>query len=457
MSGFGDDWTKRRLLKASAGVGLAAAASALPLRRASAAASLKAESGQPVFFRGWEYRTDIVQDNVKRYNDTMNGKIDYATVTGDYPSIMEKNLISKAQLDILYANPSQAVRYYEGGWIMPVNALEIADTVLAGMYPNIREAWSHKGKLLGLSYFVSTRGMVHTVLDKWQKAGFTEADFPKDWPGVYEAVYKLHDKGEKQPYLPHWFNEWFGIAWGFAFEVMNRGGLIADAETHKPLMTADGAAGAVLTDWKKLWKSGLVPEEVLSYSEAAYMDAFRSGRYVFSPQQSYDLKQFNLPEKSPAIAGKVTFLPYQGQTWGMIDSAMYMMTTRNRPAEVTEDVKRFASWYGYKDQDGKIFVGNRWMHELMLFSAYKEVMEGPEAAELIRKSLARPSDYEKLLDIYSRTPYPKGIFNVVWAEEYNAWMKEKLFAFLLQDMPVKDVIDQANDKIGALNKKFHIG
>jgi hypothetical protein len=124
---------------------------------------------------------------------------------------------------------------------------------------------------------------------------------------------------------------------------------------------------------------------------------------------------------------------------------------------VTEDVKRFASWYGYKDEDGKIFVGNRWMQESMLFSAYKEVMEGPEAAELIRKSLARPSDYEKLLEIYSHTPYPKGIFNVVWAEEYNAWMKEKLFAFLLQDLSVKDVIDQANDKIGALNKKFHIG
>ena len=450
--------TRRQLLKTSTSLGVGAAAAALlpPGVVSAAPMSLKADSGQPVFFRGWQYRTDIVQDNVDRYIKDESGKIDYATVTGDYPSLMEKSLIAKAELDILYANPSQAVRYYEGGWIMPVNELPIADEVMAGMYPNIREAWSHKGKLLGLSYFVTTRGIIHVNLDKWQKAGFTDADFPKDWPALYAAIYKLRDKGEKQPYLPHWFNEWYGISWAFAFETMNRGGTVADPETHKPMLTADGPAGAVLEDWRKLWKDGFIPEEVLSYNEAAYIDAFRSGRYVFSPQQVYDLKQFNLPDKSPQLAGKVGFLPYQGQSWGLIDSAIYMMTTRPRPAAVTEDVKRFASWYGYKDQTGDIFVGNRWMKESMLFSAYKEVMEGKEAAATIRGALVRPDDYEKLLDVYAHTPYPKGIWNVVWAEEYNAWIKAKLFEYLLQNTDAKDVITQANDKITALNKKYHI-
>lgn len=449
--------TRRQLLKASTSLGLGAAvASLIPPRIARAATALKAESGQPVFFRGWQYRTDIVQDNVERYDKALNGKIDYATVTGDYPSLMEKSLIAKAELDILYANPSQAVRYYEGGWIMPVNDLAIGQEAMAAMYPHIRDAWSHKGKLLGLSYFVTTRGIIHVNLDKWNKAGFSDADFPKTWPELYAAIYKLRDKGEKQPYLPHWFNEWYGISWAFAFEVMNRGGQVADPETHKPLLTVDGPAGAVLADWKKLWKDGFIPEEVLSYNEAAYTDAFRSGRYVFSPQQAYDLKQFNLPDKSPQLAGKIAFLPYQGQSWGLIDSAIYMMTSRPRPAAATEDVKRFASWYGYKDENGEISVGNRWMKESMLFSAYKEVMEGPLAAETIRAALVRPTDYEKLLDVYAHTPYPKGIWNVVWAEEYNAWVKAKLFDFLLKDLDAKDVITQANDKIAALNKKYKI-
>ena len=48
------------------------------------ASELAAESGEDVFFRGWQYRTDIVQSNIDRYNNEMGGNVDYATVTGDY-------------------------------------------------------------------------------------------------------------------------------------------------------------------------------------------------------------------------------------------------------------------------------------------------------------------------------------------------------------------------------------
>ncbi len=129
---------------------------------------------------------------------------------------------------------------------------------------------------------------------------------------------------------------------------------------------------------------------------------------------------------------------------------------RQRPQGETDDLKRFASWYGYKDQNGDCFVANRWMKESMLFSAYKEVMEGPQAAESIKASLVKPTDYDKLIEVYAHTPYPKGIFNVVWAEEYNSWMKEKLFAFFLKDLAVKDVIDATNEKITQLNKKYKV-
>ena len=71
------------------------------------------------FLGGWQYRTDIVQSNIDRYNNEMGGNVDYATVTGDYPAIMEQNLMSGGDLDIFYANPSQASRYFDGGWVKP--------------------------------------------------------------------------------------------------------------------------------------------------------------------------------------------------------------------------------------------------------------------------------------------------------------------------------------------------
>ena len=68
---------------------------------ALAQGGLEAQSEETVFFRGWQYKTDIVQDNVDRYNGEQGGNVDYATVTGDYPAIMEQNLMAGAELDVL--------------------------------------------------------------------------------------------------------------------------------------------------------------------------------------------------------------------------------------------------------------------------------------------------------------------------------------------------------------------
>jgi multiple sugar transport system substrate-binding protein len=369
---------------------------------------------------------------------------------------METTLIANGNLDVLYANPSSAVRYMGGGWVMPAAELPNADEIRDAMYPNIRDAWSVGDQLLGLSYFVSTRGVLLVNLQRFTDAGFTEDQLPLTWDALYESVYALNEAGVQNPYLPHWFAEWFGISWGFAFEVMNRGGELADPETHEPRMTVDGPAGDTLRAWKRLWNSGLVPEEVLSYNEAAYIDAFRSGRYVYSPQQIYDIKTFNDPAQSADVAGHVTLLPATEQSWGLIDSAMYLMTSRDRPAELTEDVKRFTSWYGYKDENGEFAVANRWLVENMLFSAYRPVMESDLARESIQQSIARPEDYDTILQVYSATPYPKGIWNVVWSEEFNTWLREKLFSFLQDDLSVESVINDANAEIERLNRRYRI-
>lgn len=424
---------------------------------ASAQSSLEAESGETVFFRGWQYKTDIVQDNVERYNAELNGKVDYATVTGDYPALMEQNLIAGAELDVLYANPSQAGRYFDGGWIMPAEELDNIDAIKADMYPNILDAWTYKGKLLGLSYFVSTRGVMHVNLKKYDELGYSDADFPKDWDALYDQLYEMREKGLEQPFLPHWINEWYGISWAFDFEVMNRGGKIADGETHAPLLTTDedGPAYKTLEDWKRIWNDGLVPEEVLTYNESAYIDAYASGRYVFSPQQLYDLETFNREDRSQ-IAGYASLLPYQGQSWGLLNSAMYLMTSRERGDAHTEDVKRFANWYGYQDQDGKVYVGNRWMQESMLFSGYKSVMESEEAANRMKSALAREEDIAAVLDVYANTPYPKGIWSVVWAEEFNSWLKETLQEFLQDDGDIVETIEAINQQITDLNAKYNL-
>ena len=375
---------------------------------ALAQGGLEAQSGETVFFRGWQYKTDIVQNNVDRYNAEQSGNVDYATVTGDYPAIMEQNLMAGAELDVLYANPSQAGRYFDGGWIMPAESLPNIDAIKADMYPNILDAWSYKGQLLGLSYFVSTRGVMHVNLKKYYELGYSDADFPKNWDELYDQLYEIRDKGVDQPLLPHWINEWYGISWGFDFEVMNRGAQVAHPDTHEPLLTTDPEGPAYKT-----------------------------------------LETFNREDRSQ-IAGHASLLPYQGQSWGLLDSAVYLMTSRERSDAQTDDVKRFASWYGYQDQTGNVFVGNRWMQESMLFSGYKSVMESDAAAERMKSALAREQDIQAVLGVYAATPYPKGIWSVVWAEEFNSWLKETL----QDDGDIVETIEAINEEIVDLNKKY---
>jgi multiple sugar transport system substrate-binding protein len=298
--------------------------------------------------------------------------------------------------------------------------------------------------------------MVLVNLKAYNALGYTEADYPATWDEFYDQLYEMRDKGFEYPYLPQWPDEWFGISYSFTWEVLNRGGDVAHPETHEPMVTVDGPAGDTLRDWKRVWNDGLIPEECIGYRQPEQLEAFGSGEYIYCPEASYRLERFNDPEYS-TFAGYCSFIPYQGQPWGILDSAMYLMTNRERSPEHTDDVMRFFVWYGWKNQEGKTFVGQRWMNETMLFSAYKSVMESPETEAMISAVLPDPDDWDDLVEIYAHTPYPKGSYNVAWGSEFNSWLMEKLQKFLVDDLPVDETIDAITAKINELNTTFGIG
>jgi len=422
---------------------------------APATFDLKAQSQETVELVGWQFATDVVANNVARYNNEMGGHVVYSTIAGDYSSIMESKLLMKAPVDVLYGQVYDAVRFYEGGWITPIDELPNYQTIKDDFYPTIADYFTYKGHLLGLSYYMSVLGVVTVNLDQLQKAGLTEADYPATWHELYDQLYKIRDAGIKHPYLPSWYNEQWGIPWSFMFEVMNRGGTVADPETHAPMMTVDGPAGDTLRDWKRLYNDGIVEPEVLSYKEADFLQAWESGRYVYSPTMAYNIKSFNDP-KSSTFAGKCSFIPYKGQPWGGIDTGLYMMTNQPRSPEKEHDVMAFLSWYGYKDQKGEAFTALRWLKDFNLFSGYKSVMESPQAKAEIATALSNPNDVDKLLEIYTHAAYPKGVFNAVWSAEFQTFLRETIGDFLLKDLPVEDTINALNNKITELNKTYGI-
>ena len=194
----------------------------------------------------------------------------------------------------------------------------------------------HKGKLLGLSYFVSTRGVMHVNLKKYGELGYSERTCRRAGTSSTTSSRRA-GQGREAAVPAALFNEWYGISWAFNFEVLNRGGTLADPETHKPMLTTDknGPAYKTLAAWKKIWNDKLVPEEVLTYNESAYIDAYASGRYVFSPQQLYDLETFNARtgRRSPATPASC---PTRARAGACSIRRMYLMTSRKRDDAVTE-------------------------------------------------------------------------------------------------------------------------
>jgi multiple sugar transport system substrate-binding protein len=410
---------------------------------------------EKIYFRGWAYMPHIPQDFVKKYNTELGGNVDFAVVTGDYGSMMEAKFIAKAPIDVLYSTMGMACRFYDGGWILPVDSMANAEEIKADMYPHIRDAWTYKGKLLGLSYFTSINGVVLVNLKKLRELGMTEKDYPKTWDELYDQLYEVRAKGLEKPFLPWWMNEFFGINEGFVYEVMNRGGRIADPETHEPLVTVDGPAGDTLRAWKRLWNDGLAPEGILTMKQPDQFEAWGSGEYLYGVFSLYDLRRFNDPHYS-TFAGDCSVLPYRGQSWGTLNPCLYLITNRARTEDHTHDVMAFVTWYGYKDHEGEPYVALKWLEEAGLFSAYRSAMESPEAEPLAKKMIARPEDYKVALELYEKVPYPKGCFNVVWSPEFLSWLKDTLQVFLAEEKPVDETIQAIRDKITELNQKYGI-
>lgn len=412
-------------------------------------------SNETVYFRGWAYKTDIVEENVKEYNDELNGNVDYATITGDYPSLMEMRLIAKDKLDVLYANAAEACRYYAGGYLIPAEDLPNINEIKADLLESVRQKYTYKGKLIGLPYYNSPY-CVHVNLEKYYEAGFTEADYPKNWDELYDMCYVLKEKGYETPFLPLWFTEWSGISWGFYGEVLSRGGKIADWESHEPLVTVDGPAGDTLRAWKKIWNDRIIPHELISTAEADYLEIWGSGRFVFGLREMYDLKRYNNPRYSK-FAGKCSVIPQgDGYGWSLLTGAAYVMSSRPRSEDHTRDVMAFISWLGYKNQYGKTRVYDKWIRESMFMAVYKSQLENPELKKLYVDSLAKPEDYEVCVEISENTRSPIGVDNVVWSSEFNAWVRELLQKFLVEDRPVDETIKAIRDKINEFNKKYGV-
>jgi len=397
-----------------------------------------ADTSEQLVFRGWNFRPEVVQDNTSRFNQAYSENVDYQTVTGDYIAIMENFHIANQPLDLAYANPATLFRWSIPGWVHDYERWWGVDDARGELYDGVRESLTINGKLYGLPYFVSIRGTIMANNAILSKAGITPDQYPKTWAELYDQCRQLKASGavEGPPLLPHWFaaGVWFGVSWAYLFECLNTGAVLFD-ENNQPVF--DDQTLAILAEWRKLMEEGIVPESVFTMGEADYIDAFAKGTYAFSPQQIYDLKVFNDPERSQ-VAGQVAPVPVAEQPWGLIDEGIYSVPNRNDSDEKLARKYRLAGWFGYRDHEDQLYVAKRWAIEAALNSGYKAILEDPEVVEAYHSWLPDPSMLDTLNGILNAGQFPK-VWQTFWWEEWNATAMTELPKAILGQESVETV------------------
>ena len=396
------------------------------------------DTSDPLIFRGWAYAVETVQDNANRFNQQYKENVDYQTVTGDYIAIMENFHIANQPLDMAYANPATLFRWQVPGWVVDYERWwDVADA-RGEMYDGVRESLSIGGKLYGLPYFVSIRGTLMANNAILAKAGITPEQYPKTWDELYAQARQLKTDGvtEGPPLLPHLFGggTWYGISWAYLFECLNRGAVLF-GENNEPVF--DEQTLAVLQNWRQLLEEGVIPDGVFTMGETDYIDAFAKGTYAYSPQQVYDLKVFNDPNKSQ-VAGQVAAVPVNGQPWGLIDEGIYVIANRNQDEARLRRDYQLAGFFGYRDQSDQLFVAKRWAMENALNSGYKEVLDDPEVIAAYNEWLPDPAMLDAVKGLVDAGQFPR-VWQTFWWEEYNAFATTELPKAVLGDRTVEEV------------------
>ncbi len=402
--------------------------------------------GKPLIFRGWNYHPEVVVDNNNIFNKMYEENVDYQTISGDYIPLIDKIHINKEPLNLAYSVNSSLHKWYKAGWVWDLEGHWNIEAIKGELYPGWKElATTVDGKLIGLPYFQSVRGTICTNEDMLEKAGITEAQWPKTWTELYDQSYQIKKAGITDiPLLPQWYGTFLIRAWGYQSENENRGGKLFD---EKGLPVFDEMCYTVLDNAAKLVADGIVPKEMFTFQETDFVDAFSSGRYAYSAQQIYDNKVHNDPQKSkiarPHTKGGSRFIPVAGQTWGFIESGIY--TVIKREGQTDDEVARafrLAEFFGNKDKDGKYHVSKRWAIEQALNSGYPSTLQDKEVQDAYAKWMPNPEQMLKAMDGLFAAAKGFGVQKRAFYDEFNQKACPSLAEAMLGSKPVKQTVDE---------------
>ena len=428
---------------------------ALPARAAPGLLSLPQTGGASLAMRIWSRYPDFVTAQVKSYEATSGDHVDLGVIAGDYPALVQNLLRQKTKLDMFYGLSHLPPGWLRAGWIKTYDQFWAKEEAERDMLPAVRDLLTVEGKLIGLPYFAFINGALFANTEVLKKANL-EGQFPKTYDELYQQVRIIKKRGASDtPYLPSfWSAPWYGIPFGFVQEALNRN-IPLFGKGGKPLFDTKSEAVEMLKQWRALYTEGLVPKGVLTFQESDWIETFAKGGIAYSPQLQYDIKTFASPDRSQ-VAGKIVPVPQQGQNWGMLHVAGYLIGNYGQDDQQLAHDYELAQHFGYKDAKSKDFVvPMAWAKDYYLTQGYAGVNNSKEVQEAVFKWLPDPATNWPILQEYLAHPqYNKDLFHTVWSPAWMAYASQELPKAVNGDATPETVIANLRAKAESLIEQY---
>jgi multiple sugar transport system substrate-binding protein len=208
------------------------------------------------------------------------------------------------QLDVIWTP-----EFASAGWILPLGAFEIDETVF---FPGTLRANRWRGELYAIPWFVDV-GMLYWRTDKLDAP-------PATLEELEQRAVAAKRRGEVEHGLVWQGARYEGLVCVFLEHLGAFGGRILD-EKGRPAVDTEPGRQALEFLRRSIGEDGFVPRAVLTWQEEQTRFAFQSGRALFLRNWPYAYPLLQDPEESE-VAGKFAVAPFPGTANGAPTAAL---------------------------------------------------------------------------------------------------------------------------------------
>ena len=412
---------RRRRLLAGAGAlgGVAVLAACGPTPGGGAGDAAKTQGPVTIKLSMWDYRPDIVRDNVDRFERENPGIKVEGPETGpcceDYRKRMNTNFLAGERLDAMYMRDEDAAEWAEAKWVLALDRFPGARDLTKDEYPFVTEQTNYKGKKYGTIYYVGPQIAMYNKEHVGQ-AGFSKP--PASWDELRQQANQIKRQRINGVEFPIWGAPGGGHLENF---YLASGKRMFDDDLQ-PVFGKD----ALFKDMVDKLYQAYTGDKIFGV-DPTVQAAFDNGKSSFTWTSFYDLKRLN-GQATGAVAGAQMGGAAAGQLLNYVNTGFVAGKTGTQAicrqyavaasSRYPDQAYKLIYFLGGKDAAGKYSVAKRWWLEQGLNFGYKSLFDDPE----VKKSVEGWGDleaYNKVVVNASPRPGIKAPWSALWRVESN--------------------------------------